>query len=255
MWEAPLSNHFITILPRLLTCLIALQSCLAAEENRKPNILWIFSDDHAYQAIGAYGGRFGDFNLTPNIDRIATNSSASMATTRMATARNGSSTTSRPIPTSRPAPTTTGHTNPKLPNSKPNCSASANNTRWPTMLAAFPCARSGGDSRISHTRWRGGTDSRTWRFPMAGGDGLWRAGRRHSGDEKAFDHTRIAHPHPWTDTGFSCAGKAINGLFGERGCHPAAPISAAPPRDVDPPHRSSHHPPRGHTIPPHPTHG
>jgi len=37
----------------------------------RPNIVWIFSDDHAYQAIGAYGGRFADENLTPNIDSIA----------------------------------------------------------------------------------------------------------------------------------------------------------------------------------------
>lgn len=37
----------------------------------QPNILWIFSDDHAPQAIGAYGGRLQPFNLTPNIDRIA----------------------------------------------------------------------------------------------------------------------------------------------------------------------------------------
>ena len=37
----------------------------------RPNILWLFSDDHAFQAIGSYGGRFGDLNLTPNIDRIA----------------------------------------------------------------------------------------------------------------------------------------------------------------------------------------
>jgi arylsulfatase A-like enzyme len=34
----------------------------------RPNILFIFSDDHAYQAIGAYGSRV---NQTPNIDRIA----------------------------------------------------------------------------------------------------------------------------------------------------------------------------------------
>jgi arylsulfatase A-like enzyme len=37
----------------------------------RPNIVWIFSDDHAYQAIGAYGGRFEKENLTPNIDTIA----------------------------------------------------------------------------------------------------------------------------------------------------------------------------------------
>ena len=34
----------------------------------KPNILYIMSDDHAYQAVGAYG--YG-LNQTPNIDRIA----------------------------------------------------------------------------------------------------------------------------------------------------------------------------------------
>src|SRR5687768_5012571 len=34
----------------------------------RPNILFIFTDDHAYQAIGAYGSRL---NRTPNLDRIA----------------------------------------------------------------------------------------------------------------------------------------------------------------------------------------
>ncbi len=38
------------------------------EEAQKPNILFIMSDDHAYQAISAYG--YG-LNKTPNIDRIA----------------------------------------------------------------------------------------------------------------------------------------------------------------------------------------
>ncbi|WP_244825963.1 sulfatase family protein [Carboxylicivirga linearis] len=37
----------------------------------KPNIVFIFSDDHAYQAISAYGGRLKDEAPTPNIDRIA----------------------------------------------------------------------------------------------------------------------------------------------------------------------------------------
>ena len=45
-------------------------SCTAPkkEETQKPNILFIMSDDHAYQAISAYG--FG-LNETPNIDRLA----------------------------------------------------------------------------------------------------------------------------------------------------------------------------------------
>jgi arylsulfatase A-like enzyme len=34
----------------------------------RPNILFVFTDDHAYQAISAYGSRI---NQTPNIDRIA----------------------------------------------------------------------------------------------------------------------------------------------------------------------------------------
>ena len=38
-----------------------------AKESR-PNILFIFTDDHAYQAIGAYGS---DRNETPNMDRLA----------------------------------------------------------------------------------------------------------------------------------------------------------------------------------------
>ena len=37
----------------------------------KPNIVWIFSDDHSFQTIGAYGGRLQKLNVTPNIDRIA----------------------------------------------------------------------------------------------------------------------------------------------------------------------------------------
>lgn len=35
---------------------------------KKPNIIFIFSDDHAYQAIGAYGSQYAK---TPHIDRIA----------------------------------------------------------------------------------------------------------------------------------------------------------------------------------------
>jgi len=38
---------------------------------KRPNILFIFSDDHGYQAISAYGGRLKDIAPTPNIDRLA----------------------------------------------------------------------------------------------------------------------------------------------------------------------------------------
>ncbi|WP_297086646.1 sulfatase [uncultured Draconibacterium sp.] len=37
----------------------------------KPNIIWIFSDDHSYQTIGAYGGRLQGLNPTPNLDMLA----------------------------------------------------------------------------------------------------------------------------------------------------------------------------------------
>lgn len=38
---------------------------------QQPNIIFIMSDDHAYQAISAYGGPLAKLAPTPNIDRIA----------------------------------------------------------------------------------------------------------------------------------------------------------------------------------------
>ncbi|AQT69817.1 Arylsulfatase [Anaerohalosphaera lusitana] len=47
----------------------------AASESKPPNILFIFSDDHSLQTLGAYGSRMQAFikkhKITPNIDRIA----------------------------------------------------------------------------------------------------------------------------------------------------------------------------------------
>lgn len=40
-------------------------------ETKKPNILFIMSDDHAAHAISAYGGRLAGVAPTPNIDRLA----------------------------------------------------------------------------------------------------------------------------------------------------------------------------------------
>lgn len=40
---------------------------------QRPNIIFIMSDDHAYQAISAYGGILKNLAPTPNIDRIAIN--------------------------------------------------------------------------------------------------------------------------------------------------------------------------------------
>ena len=44
---------------------------ISADKAKAPNIVWLFSDDHAYQAIGAYGGPLQSMNITPNIDKIA----------------------------------------------------------------------------------------------------------------------------------------------------------------------------------------
>ncbi|MBT3467899.1 MAG: sulfatase-like hydrolase/transferase, partial [Opitutae bacterium] len=48
-----------------LTTLAGLHSALVAG---RPNILFLFTDDHATQAISAYGS---NLNRTPNLDRLA----------------------------------------------------------------------------------------------------------------------------------------------------------------------------------------
>lgn len=57
-----------TLLSLVLTGLAATAAAPAAQ---RPNIVWIFSDDHTQQAIGAYGSHLAKLNPTPNIDRIA----------------------------------------------------------------------------------------------------------------------------------------------------------------------------------------
>ncbi len=42
-----------------------------ADAADRPNIVFIFSDDHAYQAISAYGGPLASIAPTPHIDRLA----------------------------------------------------------------------------------------------------------------------------------------------------------------------------------------
>ena len=57
----------------LLALCMSLVSCdsPAARNPGPPNIVFIFSDDHAYQALSAYGGRLAAVAPTPNIDRLA----------------------------------------------------------------------------------------------------------------------------------------------------------------------------------------
>jgi len=54
-----------------LTLFLVLLVSRLAVASDKPNIIWIFSDDHSYQTIGAYGGRLKELDVSPNIDRLA----------------------------------------------------------------------------------------------------------------------------------------------------------------------------------------
>tara|TARA_R110000850_G_scaffold23366_3_gene69117 strand:- start:1165 stop:2823 length:1659 start_codon:yes stop_codon:yes gene_type:complete len=62
------TNRFKS-LATLVGC-IALGAMHGFSQSR-PNIVFVFSDDHATQAISAYGGRLAEVAPTPNLDRIA----------------------------------------------------------------------------------------------------------------------------------------------------------------------------------------
>lgn len=68
------SRPRITFMLRPTFCLAVLVSAILVSLNttqcsaKQPNILFVFSDDHAPQAISAYGSKI---NQTPNLDRIA----------------------------------------------------------------------------------------------------------------------------------------------------------------------------------------
>lgn len=66
------SNKIVTLLG-LSVMAPSLTVCNAQDKPKRPNIIFIMSDDHAYQAISAYGDRFASVAPTPNIDRIAKN--------------------------------------------------------------------------------------------------------------------------------------------------------------------------------------
>ncbi len=58
----------IIILMTILTTIVSCEKKVEPVKKKRPNILFIMSDDHAYQAISAYSKRL---TSTPNIDRIA----------------------------------------------------------------------------------------------------------------------------------------------------------------------------------------
>ncbi len=58
---------------RTVVCLATVFSGFGAfaTADERPNVLFIMSDDHTTQAIGAYGSRLAGLNPTPNIDTLA----------------------------------------------------------------------------------------------------------------------------------------------------------------------------------------
>ena len=52
-------------------CLVALLALGQAQAAKRPNILFMMSDDHAAEGIGAYGSWLKDYVRTPAIDRLA----------------------------------------------------------------------------------------------------------------------------------------------------------------------------------------
>lgn len=57
--------------PRFLLPLALYSLAFASPAAERPNIVFVFSDDHATQAISAYGGRLAEIAPTPHLDRIA----------------------------------------------------------------------------------------------------------------------------------------------------------------------------------------
>jgi len=63
-------RHFLHTCGATLAAL-GLGSALATPRDKRPNILFIMSDDHTSQAIGCYGLRLSPYAPTKNIDRVA----------------------------------------------------------------------------------------------------------------------------------------------------------------------------------------
>lgn len=64
-------NHSSAFLASLFLMSLAVLPAAESLKPAKPNIIYIMSDDHTSQAIGAYGGRLAKLNPTPTIDRLA----------------------------------------------------------------------------------------------------------------------------------------------------------------------------------------
>ena len=69
------SQSFINIFSIISLCIILFCACNSnnnkKQETKPLNIIYIMADDHAYQAVSAYGSQVSKLAPTPNIDRIA----------------------------------------------------------------------------------------------------------------------------------------------------------------------------------------
>ncbi len=54
-----------------ILCLVVIAFPLFAKDEKRPNLLFIMSDDHASAAVSAYGSHLAKIAPTPNIDRLA----------------------------------------------------------------------------------------------------------------------------------------------------------------------------------------
>ena len=75
-WKSAKTAELCRGVAKLLVSVLCAVTALAAEPTAaRPNILFIFSDDHSCQSIGAYrtwlSGFIREQNITPNIDRLA----------------------------------------------------------------------------------------------------------------------------------------------------------------------------------------
>jgi arylsulfatase A-like enzyme len=72
MTSAPSAYHPFFIMHRpIVTLLLALLCVVTLRAADRPNILFIMTDDHTSQAVGAYGGRLAKLNPTPTLDELA----------------------------------------------------------------------------------------------------------------------------------------------------------------------------------------
>lgn len=65
------STSFLFSCVLLFLLLMGCEKDIEDEKTSKPNIVFIFTDDHAYQAISAYQDRLAELAPTPHLDRIA----------------------------------------------------------------------------------------------------------------------------------------------------------------------------------------